>query len=132
VVWGRPWGRYDSRHLLAQVLDDATGGDVPRSSEHNVEHLAMLVVTGLRVRMTIYCLEVTFGLLEPHSVLLVLFRVCLLFALPLAGRRAVATVLLQLLMVLFHELLDLPILLDAVAHGVVHWTMCPPSSLLYA
>jgi hypothetical protein len=113
VVWGRPWGRRSCRHLSTQVLDDATGGDVPRASEHNV-------VTGLRVRMTIYGLEIPFGFLEPHSVLLVLFRVYLLFALPLAGRRAVTVLLLQLLVVLFYEFLDLPTLLGAVAHGVVH------------
>jgi hypothetical protein len=47
--------------------------------------------------MAIYGLEVPFGLLEPHSVLLVLFRVCLLFALPLVGRRAIIALLLQLL-----------------------------------
>jgi hypothetical protein len=75
VVWGCPWGRRDRRHLSAQVLDDATGGDVPRASEHNVERLATLIVTGLGVRMAIYGLEVPFGFLGPHSVLLVLFRV---------------------------------------------------------
>jgi hypothetical protein len=91
VVWGCPWGRRGRRHLSAQVLDDATGGDVPRASEHNVERLATLVVTGLGVRMAIYGLEVPFGFLEPHFVLLVLCRVCLLFALLLAGRRAAAS-----------------------------------------
>jgi hypothetical protein len=101
------------------------GGDIPRASEHNIEHLATLVVTRLRVRMAIYGLEVSFGFLEPHFVLLVLFRVCLLFALPLAGRRAVAALLLQQLAVLFHELLNFPALLGAVVHGVVHWTMHP-------
>jgi hypothetical protein len=101
------------------------GGDVPRASKHNVEHLAMLVVTRLGVRIAIYGLEVPFGFLEPHSILLVLFGVCLLFALPLAGRHAIATLLLQLLTVLFCELFDLPTLLDAVAHGVVLWTMGP-------
>jgi hypothetical protein len=75
--------------------------------------------------MAIYGLEVPFGFLEPHSILLVLFKVCLLFALPLAGRRAITALLLQLLMVLFYELLDFPALLDVVEHGVVHWTMHP-------
>jgi hypothetical protein len=65
-------------------------------------------------------LEVPFGLLEPHFILLVLFKVCLLFALPLAGRCAVATLLLQLLAVLFRELLDFPVLLSVVACRVVH------------
>jgi hypothetical protein len=60
----------------------------------------MLIVTRLGVRMAIYGLEVPFGFLEPHFVPLVLFRVCLLFALPLAGRRIVAALLLQLLVVL--------------------------------
>jgi hypothetical protein len=125
VVWGCPWGRRDRHHLSAQVLDDATGGDVPRASEHNVERLATLIVTGLGVRMAIYGLEVPFGFLGPHSVLLVLFRVWLLFALSLAGRRAVTALLLQLLTVLFRELLDFLTLLGAVARGVVHWTTRP-------
>jgi hypothetical protein len=125
VVWGCPWGRHDHRHPSTQVLDDAMGGDVPRASEHNVECLVTLVVTGLEVRMAINCLEVPFGFLEPHSIPLVLFRVCLMFALPLAGRRAIAALLLPLLAVLFHELLDLLALLGAVACGVVHWTTHP-------
>jgi hypothetical protein len=41
------------------------GGHVLRTSEHDVEHLAALIVTGLRVRMAIYGLEIPFGLLEP-------------------------------------------------------------------
>jgi hypothetical protein len=101
------------------------GGDVPRASEQNIEHLEMLVVTRLEVRMDIYGLEVPFGFLEPHFVLLVLFRVCLLFALSLEGRRAIIALLLQLFTVLFYELLDLPALLDAVARGVMHWTTRP-------
>jgi hypothetical protein len=64
------------------------GGDVPRTPEHDVEHLAALVITGLRVRMVAY------GLLEPQPVILVLLGVHLLFALPLAGRRAVSMLLL--------------------------------------
>jgi hypothetical protein len=58
--------------------------------------------------MAVYGLQFSFGLLEPQSVLLVLFRVFLLFALSLAGRRAFVALLLQLLAVLFHELLDFP------------------------
>jgi hypothetical protein len=85
----------------------------------------MLIVSGLRVRMAVYGLEVPFGFLEPHFVLLVLFRVCLLFALPLTGRRAVAMPLLQLLAVLFCEHLDFPALLGAMVHGVVRWITCP-------
>jgi hypothetical protein len=85
----------------------------------------MLVVTRLRVRMAIYGLEVPFGLLEHHSILLVLFRVCLLFALPLGRRRSITALLLQLLTVLFHELLHLPVLLGVVTRRVVHWTTRP-------
>jgi hypothetical protein len=125
VVWVHPWGRYGWGHLSTQVLDDAMGGDVLRTSKHNVERIATLVVTILRLRMAIYGLEVPFGLLEPHSILLVLFRVCLLFALPLAGRHAITALLLPLLTVLFYELLDLPALLNTVAHRVVHWTTRP-------
>jgi hypothetical protein len=96
------------------------GGEVPRAFKHNVEHLAMLVVTGLKVRMVTYGLEVPFGFTEPHSILLVLFRACLLFALPLVVRHAIAALLLQLLVVLFHELLDFLTVLGIVARGVVH------------
>jgi hypothetical protein len=106
-----------------QVLDDATRGDVPRTSEHDIECLVTLIVTGLGIRMAVYGLEVPFVLLEPHSVLLILFRVCLLFALPLAGRHVITMLLLQLLVVLFHELLDFLTLLNVVARRVVHWTM---------
>jgi hypothetical protein len=87
VVWGRPLARRGRCHLSGQVLDDATGGDVPRASEYNVERLATLVVTGLIVRMAIYSIEVPLGFLEPHSVLLVLFR-GLPFACPPTGRKA--------------------------------------------
>jgi hypothetical protein len=76
--------------------------------------------------MAIYGLEVPFGLLEPHYIHLVLFRVCILFSLLLVGRRAVSALLLQLLAVLLHKLLDLLTLLSAVARGVVHWTTPPP------
>jgi hypothetical protein len=85
----------------------------------------MLVVTGLRIRMVIYGLEVLFGFIKPHSVLLVLFKVCLLFSLPLVVRHAIAALLLQLFVVLFRELLDFPALLGIVVHGVVHWRTHP-------
>jgi hypothetical protein len=120
VMWHRLWGRCGRRHLLVQILDDEKGGDIPRTSEHDVEHLAVVVDTGLGVRMSVYGLEVPFGLLEPQSILLVLLKVFLLFVLPLAGRRAIATLLLQLLMVLFCEFLDFPALLSAVARRVGH------------
>jgi hypothetical protein len=70
------------------------GGDDPRTSEHDVEHLAVLVLVGHGVRMAVYGPEVPFGLLEPQSVLLVLLRVFLLFALLLVGRRIVVVLLL--------------------------------------
>jgi hypothetical protein len=101
VVWRYLWGRCGGRHLSAQILDDATGCDVSRTFEHDVERLAALVVTRLRVRMAIYDLEVSFGLPEPQSFLLVLLGVFLLFVLPLAGRRTVVALLLQFLVVLF-------------------------------
>jgi hypothetical protein len=37
------------------------GGDVSGTSEHDVEHLATLVLTGLRVRMAIYGPNVPFA-----------------------------------------------------------------------
>jgi hypothetical protein len=46
--------RCDRCHLSAQVLEDAMGSDVPSTSEHDVERLAALVVTGLRVEMVVY------------------------------------------------------------------------------
>jgi hypothetical protein len=114
VVWRYLWARCGCRHLSAQILDDVTGGDVPRTSEHDIECLASLIITGLGVGMAVYGLQVPFGLLEPHSILLVLFRVFLLFALLLEGRCAVVVLLLQLLTVLFYELLDFSALLSAV------------------
>jgi hypothetical protein len=54
----------------------------------------MLTVAGLRVRMVVYGLEVPFGLLEPQSVLLVLLRVFLLFALLLVRRCTIVALLL--------------------------------------
>jgi hypothetical protein len=80
----------------------------------------MLTVAGLRVRMVVYGLEVPFGLLEPQSVLLVLLRVFLLFALLLVRRCTVIALLLQLLTVLFYEFLDSPALLSVVARRFVH------------
>jgi hypothetical protein len=54
----------------------------------------MLTVAGLGVRMVVYGLEVPFGLLEPQSVLLVLLRVFLLFALLLVRRCTIVALLL--------------------------------------
>jgi uncharacterized membrane protein (Fun14 family) len=97
------------------------GGDVPRTSKHDIEHHATLVVAGLGVRIAIYGLEFPFGLLEPQSVILVLLGVFLLLALLLAGRRTIIVLLLQLLAVLFHEFLRFPALLSDMVHRVVHW-----------
>jgi hypothetical protein len=98
-----------------------TGDDVPRTSEHDVDRLAALVVTGLKVKMVVYGLEVPFGLLESQSILLILLGVFLLFSLPLAGRRTVIALLLQLLAALFREFLDFLALLSIVALRVVNW-----------
>jgi hypothetical protein len=97
-----------SHHLSAQILDDAMGGDVPRTSKHDIEHRAALVVARLKVRIAIYGLEAPFGLLEPQSIILVLLGVFLLLALLQAGRRTIIVLLLQLLAVLFHEFLGFP------------------------
>jgi hypothetical protein len=69
-------------------------GDVPRTSEHDTECLATLIVAELRVGIAVYDLQVPFGLLEPQSVVLVHLGVSLLFALLLAGRRAIIVLLL--------------------------------------
>jgi hypothetical protein len=70
--------------------------------------------------MTVYGLQVHFGLLEPQSIVLVLHGVHLLFALPLVGRRAVIALLLQVLTVLLREFLDFPALLNVVVRRVVY------------
>jgi hypothetical protein len=71
VVRPHLWDRCGRCHLSTQVLDDAAGGDVPRTFEHDVEHLVVLVVTGLEVGMAVYGLQVPSGLLEPQSIVLV-------------------------------------------------------------
>jgi hypothetical protein len=53
MVWRRTWGRRDHRYLTAQGPDDAPEGNVPTAPEHDVEHLATLVVTRLRIEMAI-------------------------------------------------------------------------------
>jgi hypothetical protein len=72
-----------------------------------MEHLAVLVLIGLRVGVAIDGLQCPPGILELHLYVFLLLRVHFLFALPLVGRRAVLELLLHLLMELFHELLDL-------------------------
>jgi hypothetical protein len=49
VVQRCSWCRRRGRNFSAQGLDDASGRNVPRTPEHDVERLAALVVTGLRV-----------------------------------------------------------------------------------
>jgi hypothetical protein len=102
---------------VAQRLDDAPERDVPGAIIHDVEQLAMLIVTGFRVRVAVDDLDRPLGVLEVHLLLLVALAGNLLLAFPLAGRHAVAVWL--LLTKLFHELLDL-LALGAVAPGVVH------------
>jgi hypothetical protein len=85
-----------------------------------VELLAMLVVTGLRVRVVVDDLDCPLGVLELHLLLVVALVGNMPLAFPLAERRAVMVGLLLILLVeLFHKLLDLPALLSAVAPGVV-------------
>jgi hypothetical protein len=85
-----------------------------------MEQLAALVVTRLRVGVTVDHLDHPLGILELHLLLVALVG-NLLLAFPLAGRRAITARLLLLLLVeLFHELLDLSALLGVVAPGVVH------------
>jgi hypothetical protein len=104
----RCWGH--SRYLSVQGLDDAPGGDVLGTFEHDIERLAALVVTGLRVGVAIDGLQRPPGILELHLYVFLLLRVHFLFALPLVGRLAVLALLLHLFAELFCELLDLPAL----------------------
>jgi hypothetical protein len=78
----------------------------------------MLIGAGVGVRVAEDGLQHPLGVLELH--LLVLLRIHLLFAIPLAGRCALLARLLLLLTELFHELLDFPSLSDTVTHGVMH------------
>jgi hypothetical protein len=113
----RCWSR--RRDLPTQGLDDTSGRDGPGASEHDVERLAALVVTGLRVGVAIDGLQCPLGILKLHLYVFLLLGVDLLFALPLAGRHAIL-VLLHLFAELFRELLDLPALHHGMARGVVH------------
>jgi hypothetical protein len=103
-----------------QDLDDAPGDDVPGISEHDMEHLTALVVTGLRVRVAIDGLQYPPGILELYLYVFLLPRVHFLFALPLVGRRAILALVLHLVAEIFCELLDLPALRCGMARGVVH------------
>jgi hypothetical protein len=123
VVWCHFRRRSRRRDLPAQGLDDTPGRDGPGASEHDVERLAALIVTGLRVRVAIDGLQCPLGLLKLHLCVFLLLGVDLLLALPLAGRRAILA-LLQLFTELFHELLDLPALRPGMACGVMHRALC--------
>jgi hypothetical protein len=109
-----------SRYLSAQGLDDAPRRDVPRTSDHDMERLTTLVVTGLRVRVVIYYLQCSTGILELHLYVFLILRVHFLFALLLVGRRAILALLLHLFVELFCEFLDLPALRCTIAREVVH------------
>jgi hypothetical protein len=119
-MWGCFWCWGRRYNFSVQGLDNAPGRDVPRTSEHDVEHLAALVVAGLRVGVAIDSLQCPPGILELHLYVFLLLRVYFLFALLLAGRRAILAWLLHLLAKLFRELLDLPALRRAMARGVMH------------
>jgi hypothetical protein len=84
----------------------------------------VLVVTGLRVGVTVDGLHLPLGILECHLLILVLLGVHLLFALPLAGRCAFLAWLLLLLTELIRELLDLPALTHTMARGVMYQASC--------
>jgi hypothetical protein len=85
-----------------------------------VEHLAVLVVTGLRVGVAIDGLQCPLGILKLHLCIFLLLGVELLLALPLAGWCAILA-LLHLFVELFHELLDLP----ALRRGSSGAATCP-------
>jgi hypothetical protein len=108
-----------ARDHPAQGLDDTPGRDRPGASEHDVERLAVLVVTGLKVGAAIDGLQCPLGILKPHLYVFLLLGVDLLLALPLAGRLAILA-LLHPFTELFCELLDLLALRRSMARGVVH------------
>jgi uncharacterized protein (DUF58 family) len=80
----------------------------------------MLIVDVLGVGVAIDGLHLPLGVLERHLLILLLLGVDLLFALPLAGRRAFLAWLLLLFMELLHEILDFPSLTRAVGCRVMH------------
>jgi hypothetical protein len=93
------------------------GRDVPRAVVDDVELLAALIVTGLKVRVVIDDLDRPLGILELHLLLVIALTGNVLLAFPLAGRCAItAGLLLLLLMELLCKLLDLTALLGTAAH----------------
>jgi hypothetical protein len=86
-----------------------------------VELLAVLVGAGVIVGVAVDSRERPLDVLERHLLILAALRGDLLLVLPLPGRCAImARLQLLLLMKLFCELLDLSVLLNTVALGVVH------------
>jgi hypothetical protein len=85
-----------------------------------MEHLVVLIVTGLRVEVAIDGLQCPPGILELHLYFFLLLWVHFLFALSLAGRHVVLALLLHLFMELFCELLKLSALRRAMALRVMH------------
>jgi hypothetical protein len=120
MVRHRPGSRSGYYQLSAQGLDNTLGRNILGAPEHNVECFAALVVARLGVRVAIHGLQCPLGVLELHLLVFLLLGVDLLFALPLAGRRAFLVWLLLLFVELFCELIDLSTLTHAVACGVVH------------
>jgi hypothetical protein len=109
-----------------QHFDDVPGRDVLRATVDDVELLAVLVVTGLAVRVALDDLNCHLGIPELHLHLIIALSGNVLFAFLLAGRRAVTVELLLLLLTeLLRELLDLSALLGAVAPRVVHRALQP-------
>jgi hypothetical protein len=71
VVGCRFGCRCSCRHRSAQGLDDASGRNGPRVPIHHMEHLAMLIGTGVRVGVVVDHLSHPFGVLELHLLILV-------------------------------------------------------------
>jgi hypothetical protein len=103
---------------LAQRLDDALGRNVPRAAIHDMKMLVALVGARVRVGVAVDGLQLPFGILECH-VLILLLVVLLdnlrLALLALRGRAVASWLLLLLLMELLRKLLDFPALLRALA-----------------
>jgi hypothetical protein len=114
------WCRSRRCNLSVQSLDDTPRRDGPGTSKHDMEHLAALVVAGLRVGVATDGLQCPLGILKLHLCVFLLLGVQLLLTLPLVGRRAILALLLHIFAELFRELLDLPALRRGMARGVVH------------
>jgi hypothetical protein len=80
----------------------------------------VLVVAGLKVRVSVNGLHLPLGVLECHFFVFLLLRIHLLFTFPLVRRRALLAQLLLFLMELLCELLDLLTPTHVVARRVMH------------